>query len=156
MVKLRILQIGRDKHRWVSESCDHYLKLLGRYAKVELRELPDVKHAASLPPDQLKTAQAKLILDQIDRGYLFALCDRGREYDSKEFAQQLVKQQSAGASQFTFVIGGAFGLADSVIQKADQSLSLSRLTFSHQLVRPVLLEQLYRAFSIIAGTAYHK
>jgi len=156
VLKITILQIGKDKDRWVSEACEHYLKLLGRFAKVDFKLIPDVKNAASLPPAELKSAQGEAILNQIDNTLSIALSDSGEQLDSPAFAKFLEKLQTVSQGKVAFIIGGPYGLSESVIEKADYTVSLSPLTFSHQLVRPVLLEQLYRGFSILAGTDYHK
>lgn len=156
MLRITLLQIGKDKDRWVTDSCDHFLKLLSRFAKVEIKLLPDVKNTAALPSDDLKKAQGELILNQTEGITTVALTDSGKAYDSPQFARFLERLQTTSGGKVTFVIGGAYGLSEAVLQRADHTLSLSPLTFSHQLVRPILLEQLYRGFSILAGTDYHK
>ena len=156
MLRISVIQIGKDKDRWVTDSCEHYLKLLKRFANVEIKLLPDVKNASSLPPDELKKAQGELILNQVGNVTTVALADFGTAYDSRRFAAFLEKLQSSSGGKVAFVIGGAYGLSQAVLDRAEYKLSLSPLTFSHQLVRPVLLEQLYRGFSILAGTDYHK
>lgn len=156
MLKIKILQIGKDKDAWVSGACDHYLKLLRRYAKVELIVVPDARNASALPPTELKQAQGKLMLAKIDRLCTIALSDRGQQFDSLGFARFLEKLQITSGGTVAFLIGGAHGLSQTLLDRADHILSLSPLTFSHQVVRPVLLEQLYRGFSITAGTEYHK
>lgn len=156
MLKLKIIQIGKDKDSWISDACNHYLKLLGRYAKVELLVLPEVKNASALPPAELKQAQGKLILARLDRLTTIALSDDGQQFDSPGLARFLEKLQVSSGGTVAIVIGGAYGLSQELLDRADWVLSLSPLTFSHQLVRPILLEQLYRAFSITAGTDYHK
>ena len=156
MLKIKISQIGKDKDHWVSDACDHYQKLLKRYAKVELLVLPEVKHASSLPPTELKLDQGELILSRTDRTTLLALSDSGQQFDSAEFARFLEKLQTTCGGTVAIAIGGAHGLSEAVLEQAAHTVSLSPLTFSHQLVRPILLEQLYRGFSILAGTDYHK
>ena len=156
MLKLKIIQIGKDKDSWVSDACHHYLKLLRRYVKVELLVLPEVKNASALPPAELKKAQGKFILSRIDKLTMIALSDNGQQFDSPGMARFLEKLQVSSGGTVAIVIGGAYGLSQELLDRADFTLSLSSLTFSHQLVRPILLEQLYRAFSITAGTDYHK
>lgn len=156
MLKIKIIQIGKDKDTWVSGACDHYLKLLRRYAKVELIVVPDVKNASALPAADLINAQGEQILSRIDKLCAIALSDRGQQFDSLGFARFLEKLQITSGGTVAFLIGGAYGLSQTLLDRADHILSLSPLTFSHQLVRPILLEQLYRGFSITAGTEYHK
>ena len=156
MLRVRLLSIGRDRDRWVGDGCDHYLKLLSRFAKVENQIVPTLKNSASLSPAGLKAREADLIDKAVGPDYLVALHDRGRSYDSPAFARMIEKLQTESGGRLTLVIGGAFGLDERIINRADLVVSLSDLTFSHQLTRLVILEQLYRGFSILAGTKYHK
>lgn len=153
---MRLLSIGHDRDRWVAEGCDHYLKLLSRFAKVENQIIPPLKASTSLSPGELKAREATQIEKALGPEYLVALHDRGRKYDSPGFAKMIEKLQSTSGGRLTLLIGGAFGLDERLLDRADLVVSLSELTFSHQLVRLVILEQLYRGFSILAGTAYHK
>ena len=156
MIKLDIVSIGKDKDAWISEGVDHYLKLLSKYASITLKTLADVKASASLSPAELKRKQAVVLEKEIADGYVVALADRGRRYDSIQFSRLLEKLQTISGGRIVFVIGGAYGLDESLLNRADLVLSLSPLTFSHQLVRLVLLEQLYRGFNLLSGGSYHK
>jgi len=156
LLRVRLLSIGRDRDRWVGEGCDHYLKLLSRFAKVENQIIPALKGSASLSPTELKTREAERIDKALGSDYLVALHDQGRKYDSPAFAKMLEKLQTESGGRLTLLIGGAFGLDERILDRANLVVSLSGLTFSHQLVRLVVLEQLYRGFSILAGTKYHK
>ena len=156
MLKIRILGVGKDKDRWVTDACAHYVKLLSRYAKIDFEYVTAPKTSASLTPDQIKTEEASRLMPRLGRGFSVALNDSGRRVDSRQFAALLEKWQTESGGQLTFVIGGPHGLHADIVKKADLSLSLSPLTFSHQIVRVVLLEQLYRGFSILQGTSYHK
>ena len=156
MLKVRLLSIGRDRDRWVIEGCDHYLKLLSRFAKVENQVIPALKGASSLSPTELKAHEADRIDKALGSDYLVALHDQGRKYNSTAFAKMLEKLQTDSGGRLTLLIGGAFGLDKRMLDRAHLVVSLSDLTFSHQLVRLVVLEQLYRGFSILAGTKYHK
>ena len=156
MIKLDIVSIGKDKDAWISEGVDHYLKLLSKYASITLKTLADVKASASLSPAELKRKQAVVLEKEIADGYVVALADRGRRYDSIQFSRLLEKLQTISGGRIVFVIGGAYGLDESLLNRADLVLSLSALTFSHQLVRLVLLEQLYRGFNLLSGGSYHK
>lgn len=156
MLKIRILAIGEDKDRWVTDGSTHYLTLLSKYVSIETRALPSPKTSPSLSPDEIKKQEAAILQKELGRGLTVALSDRGRQVDSVAFAKLLEQWQVKSGGSVTFLIGGPHGLYDSILDRADAVLSLSPLTFSHQLVRLVLLEQLYRGFSILAGTAYHK
>ncbi|MEW6413512.1 MAG: 23S rRNA (pseudouridine(1915)-N(3))-methyltransferase RlmH [Candidatus Zixiibacteriota bacterium] len=156
MVKIKIIAIGKDKDTWVSDGCAHFVKLLGRWAKVEFVVVPSLKNTASLSPTLIKQKEAERLLPAITTGHVVALCDSGRKMDTSAFSKWLEGTASKSGGTITFIIGGAYGLDDRVLDKADEVLSLSSLTFSHQLVRLVLLEQLYRALSILQGTDYHK
>ena len=156
MLKIKIIAVGKDKDRWTSDGCDHYAKLLSRFASVQIKLLPTVKSSASLSPNEIRASEAERIEKEVSRGYRIALSDHGTTMDSIGFARVLEKLHTQSSGLITLLIGGAHGLDDRVIKRADMVLSLSEMTFSHQLIRLVLLEQLYRAFSIIHGTAYHK
>ncbi|MFQ5453025.1 MAG: 23S rRNA (pseudouridine(1915)-N(3))-methyltransferase RlmH [Candidatus Zixiibacteriota bacterium] len=156
MIKIKIVVIGKDKDKWLSDGCAHYIKLLSRFAKAELKIIPALKSSASLSPLEIKKKEGLLIKKEFDKDSYIALSDKGQQHDSLSFANWLEKQQIHCKGSMAFIIGGAYGLADDILKKANHVISLSPLTFSHQLVRLVLLEQLYRAFSIIHGTDYHK
>jgi 23S rRNA (pseudouridine1915-N3)-methyltransferase len=156
LIKLVIVAIGKDKDAWISEGVNHYLKLLSKYASVSLKTLPDVKASSSLSPTQLKKKQAVALQKEIKDGYVVALANSGRKYDSIQFSRLLEKLQTVSGGRIVFLIGGAYGLDETLLNRADLVLSLSPLTFSHQLVRLVLLEQLYRGFNLLSGGSYHK
>ncbi len=156
MIKLNIVTIGKHKEAWISEAVDHYRKLLSKYAAVNLKTLPDVKASASLSPVELKKKQAVVLGKEIADGYIVALADKGRKYDSVQFSRLLEKLQTVSGGRVVFLIGGAYGLDDTLLDRADLVVSLSPLTFSHQLVRLILLEQLYRGFNLLSGGSYHK
>lgn len=156
MLKLRILSIGKEKDRWLGEGCDHYLKLLSRYANVQLQLIPTSKAPPSLSPQEIKARDTVLLEKAIGSDLLVALHDRGEKFDSIAFSKRLERLQDGSGGRITMVIGGAFGLDERILNRASLVLSLSELTMSHQLTRLVLLEQLYRGFSILHGTAYHK
>ena len=156
MPNIRIISIGRDKDAWISAGCEHYRKLIARYARVEFEYLPSLKGAASLSADEIKAKEAAKLTAAIGPGFVIALHDRGRSFDSPTFARELEKIETHARGSLTLVIGGPFGLHKSILERADLVWSLSPMTYSHQLVRLVVLEQLYRAYSIQHGTSYHK
>ena len=156
MPNIRIISIGKDKDAWITEGCEHYRKLLSRFSRVESLLLPSLKNSASLSPDETKAAEADRLEKAIGSGYLVALHERGQVFDSPKAARRLQQAELEARGPISFVIGGAFGLDPRILKRAAWLWSLSPLTFSHQLTRLILLEQLYRAYSILHGTAYHK
>lgn len=156
MLKIRIIAIGEPKDRWVAESCNHYIKLIGRWANIELKSVSSPKGASSLPPVQIMDREAERLTRELGKGRTIALSDKGKRLDSQGFADAIRSLEMTSSGIVTFVIGGPYGLSQSILDRADGVHSLSPLTFSHQLARVVLLEQIYRAYTIIHNTAYHK
>jgi 23S rRNA (pseudouridine1915-N3)-methyltransferase len=156
VVKIRIIAAGPDKDQWLAEGVNHYLKLLGRYASIEINNLPSPRATSSLSPVEIMKKEADRFEKELKGGFVIALSDRGKRQDSPGFARLLERIQAHNRGPITFLIGGPYGLHETILKKADLVLSLSELTFSHQLVRLVLLEQLYRGFSILHGSSYHK
>ncbi|MBU8932827.1 MAG: 23S rRNA (pseudouridine(1915)-N(3))-methyltransferase RlmH [candidate division Zixibacteria bacterium] len=152
---MRIIAVGKDKDRWVSDGCAHYEKLLSRFARLEWQIVQPAKHS-SMSSKEIMKDEGERLLARLGKGSVIALGDTGDRHDSKSFAKVLEKLQISSGGSVNLVIGGAYGLDESVLSRADMILSLSPMTFSHQLVRLVLLEQLYRGFSILHGTDYHK
>ena len=156
MIRIRLIAVGKDKDTWVSDGCAHFEKMLARYANCSWTILPSVKAAKGLTPTEIKKREAVRIGAELKKGLHIALVDSGKGLDSRQFARQLEIWQGHSGGVFSFIIGGAFGLDASIVNASDYVLSLSPMTFSHQVVRLVLLEQLYRGFSILNNTDYHK
>lgn len=156
LIKINIIAIGKDKDQWVANGSEHYLKLLSRYANIEFKIITNLKNSSSHSPAEIKKLEAKELLKHFDKAYNIALCDSGHKFESLKFAVKWQKILQASQSRINFIIGGPFGLDEELLSQADLKLSLSPMTFSHQIVRLVLLEQIYRAFSIINNTDYHK
>jgi len=156
LLNIRIISIGRDKDEWITSGCEHYRKLLSRYARIEFDYLSSPKGSASLSANEIKAAEATKLSKAIGTGFTIGLHDRGRSFDSVQFAKELEKIETHSRGSVALVIGGPYGLHESILERADLLWSLSPLTFSHQLVRLIVLEQLYRAYSIRQGTSYHK
>ena len=160
MQKITVLCVGKLKEKFYQEAAAEYAKRLGRHCKLEIIELPESR----LPEDpsaaeiqRALAAEAAAIRERLPRGgAVIALCIEGTELSSEALSKKLAQLASAGASQLTFLIGGSFGLHPRVKQRADLRLSMSPMTFPHHLARVMLLEQLYRAYQIDAGTRYHK
>lgn len=155
MFRIRVIAVGKNKEDWVERSIEHYRQCLKKYSRTEIIYTAERKKTKSVTETEVMKSEAEYISNKLDSGYTIALHDRGRRFDSNEFAAYLGKLMSRN-NQCTFIIGGAYGLDEVLMSNCDDRLSLSPLTMSHQLVRPVLLEQLFRALSIIAGGQYHK
>lgn len=135
---------------------EEYLSRLKHYVPFERIELPDIRQAKNLSREQLKEAEGKEILKRIvPTDQLMLLDERGKEFSSTSFATHLEHQMNQSVKSIVFVVGGAFGFSEELYQRANGKMSLSRMTYSHQMVRMIFLEQLYRAFTIIRGESYH-
>jgi len=156
MLKINVLTIGKNKDNWVSESIAHFLKLLKKYAVVEIIYIPEVKNSGKLPDSELKKAEEVAFNNHSKANFRIALTDKGISYDSIQFSKLINSLLQTSGGSIDFIIGGIYGLSDSFLKSCQQTLSLSPMTMSHQLIRPVLLEQLYRGFSILSGGKYHK
>ena len=155
-MKINVLFLGKTKQSFVSDGEGEYLKRLKKYLSVKVNVLPDPKNASRLSNEELKRAEGEIILKNLDAGTVLVLLDEnGAEFTSREFANWIQKRINAGPKSITFVVGGAYGFSEEVYKMAAFKVSLSRMTFSHQMVRMIFLEQLYRAFSILNNEPYH-
>ena len=155
-MRITLLTVGKTDIKWVSEGLEVYASRLRHYIPFEIKEIPELKNASSLSRDQIRTAEGKLILKNLrDSDEVVLLDEHGREFRSVEFASMLEKRLSASSRDLVFVIGGAYGFSTEVYERASSKISLSKMTFSHQMVRTIFVEQLYRAFTIIRGESYH-
>ena len=153
-MKLRLLAIGRDRSGLYAPAVEEYVGRISRYVKFELVELPEARRHAGTP--QAKEEEAATILAKLGRGErLVALDERGKEWTSVELARR-VGGWVEGGRDVALVIGGSDGLAPAILERAEEKLALSRLTLAHRLARLVLVEQVYRAFTILRGEPYHK
>ena len=155
-----IICVGRLREKYFSDAAEEYLKRLKRMMPVQVIELPDEPEPAQ-PSDKLNEAvmrrEGEKILQRIGQGdYVIAMCIDGKQYESTELAKKLSGLFTQGKSHITFVIGGSLGLHPDVVRRADERMSMSQMTFPHQLARVMLLEQLFRAAKINAGERYHK
>ena len=156
-----VVCVGRMKEKSMRALADEYLKRLSRYGKYEEAEIPDLPEPASgsseALEEQIKTKEGEAILSKIRPGdRVIAMTIGGKRRSSEELAKHLEEMKVAGISRTVFVIGGSLGLGKNVLERADEELSMSPMTFPHQLARVMLLEQLYRAEKINAGERYHK
>lgn len=159
-MSISLIAVGRMKEKPYRAMADEYWKRLSRYGRFEEIELPDLPEPANSSPaieEQIKQREGEAILQRIKPGdYVIALTIPGKHWDSPGLSRHLDELMTRGASSIVFVIGGSLGLSDKVIARADEELSMSPMTFPHQLARVMLLEQLYRAMKIRAGERYHK
>lgn len=155
-----IIAMGKLREKYFRGAMDEYMKRLSRYGKVEEIELPDVSEPANASDEnrrQIRVREGEAILQKIRPGdYVIALCIGGKQWDSADLATHLQTLAARGSGRLTFVIGGSLGLSDAVVQRANETLSFSKMTFPHQLARVMLAEQLYRCEKINGGERYHK
>lgn len=155
-MKLTLLTVGRTDVAWVREGLRLYASRLGHYVPFSVLEIPELKNVSALSKEQIKAREGALVLEKIrPSDSVFLLDEHGKEYRSTEFADFIRDRLSRSGKDIVFVIGGAYGFSDEVYSRADGKLSLSQMTFSHQMVRTIFAEQLYRAFTIIKGEPYH-
>jgi len=159
-MNIKVITVGRIKEKFLKDGIEEYLKRLKAYAKVEIIEIADEKEPANVSlADEIiiKEKEGGRILEKVKSGsYLIVLAISGKQLSSEELAQKLDQFALEGKSDIAIVIGGSLGLSDEVIKKADFQLSFSKMTFPHQLMRLILMEQIYRAFKISKGGKYHK
>ena len=159
-MKNTVLTVGTIKEKFFRDAIDEYSKRLSRYCKLEILQVADEKTpdgASEALEQQIKEKEGERILSNIkDGSFVIALAIEGKMPDSVELAEKIEKWGISGISQLVFVIGGSLGLSDAVLARADYKLSFSRMTFPHQLMRVILLEQIYRSYRIIQGEPYHK
>ena len=159
-MKITVIAVGKIKEKFYVDAINEYSKRLSKYCKLNFIEVKDEKtkeNASSVEEDLVKETEGKRILDRIsDSSKVIALAIEGDEFDSLEFAKEFETLRVSGVSDITFVIGGSLGLHKSVLDRADMLLSFSKMTFPHQLMRVILLEQIYRSFRIINNEPYHK
>ena len=155
-MKITLLTVGKTDKDWVKQGIDIYASRMKHYFPFSIVEIPELKNASSLSQEQIKTKEGELILKNVKpTDDMILLDERGREFSSMEFAKALQDKISYTGKDIVFVIGGAYGFSDAVRQRSNSKISLSRMTFSHQMVRAIFVEQLYRAFTIMKGEPYH-
>jgi 23S rRNA (pseudouridine1915-N3)-methyltransferase len=159
-VQIRVLAVGKLKEQYLVEGIEEYSKRLGRYERLEIVELRAESFSEPLSAkevEEILRREGERILKEIKpRSFLVALDRGGRALSSEELAEEIQRAALAGSSQLVFVIGGSLGLDERVLKRADLVLSFSKFTFPHQLMRLILLEQIYRAFTILNNERYHK
>jgi 23S rRNA (pseudouridine1915-N3)-methyltransferase len=155
-MKITFLTVGKTEDAYLKDGIDKYVKRLKHYTKLELVDLPELKNTKALTEQQQKTKEAELILKKISPlDHVILLDEKGMEFTSKQFAAYIDKKSISSTSSLVFVVGGPYGFDQAVYERANDKLSLSRMTFSHQMIRLFFTEQLYRAYTILKGEPYH-
>lgn len=159
-MKITVVTVGKIKEKYLKDAIDEYSKRLSKYCKLEIVEVADEKtpdNASSVVEDAIRSKEAERILKYIkDDAYVITLEINGKQLTSEELADKVDKLGVQGVSHIIFVIGGSIGLGKEVLKRSDFALSFSKMTFPHQLMRVILLEQVYRSYRIINGEPYHK
>lgn len=155
-MKIKVICIGKTGKKFMEEGEKEYLSRLQHYISVERIEIPDLKNQKNLSEEQIKKHEGELILSKITSGdQVFLLDEHGKTFTSEKFADFLQQRFNQGGKSLTLIIGGAYGFSAEVYQAALGKISLSELTFSHQMIRMILFEQLYRGMTILKGEPYH-
>ena len=154
-MKMILVTVGKTDVPWVRSGLELYTARLQHYVRFELREIPELKNVSALSEEQIKAKEGALILKETENSEMILLDEHGTEFRSLEFAKEIQNRMNRGGKDICFVIGGAYGFSPEVYTKASGKISLSKMTFSHQMVRAIFAEQLYRAFTIIKGEPYH-
>ena len=155
-MKIKLILVGKTNAKYLVEGEKEYEKRLKHYTKFEEIIIPDVKQSGKLSESELKKKEGQLILAKLENSdHVILLDDKGKSYSSVEFANFLQQKMNTSLKSLVFVVGGAFGFSDELYQRANSKISLSKMTFSHQMIRLIFKEQLYRGFSILRGEKYH-
>ena len=153
---IKLIAIGKTDHAAIISLIEEYSKRLNFYIKFELEIIPDLKNTKSLSEVLQKEKEGELILKNLNTSdELILLDERGKSFGSVEFSEYLQKKMNSGLKQLIFVIGGPYGFSDQVYSRSNGKISLSKMTFSHQMIRPFFIEQLYRAMTILRNEPYH-
>ena len=155
-MKITILAIGKTNKGFVNQGIEEYLKRLKRYIKTEFNIIPDVKNSKNLTSDQLINKEEDLLLNALKTvSDVILLDEKGKERTSVELSQLLQSKMLSGTKELVFVVGGAYGVSEKVKRRASEKMAMSKLTFSHQMIRLIAVEQIYRAMTILKGDPYH-
>ncbi|MDD2797455.1 MAG: 23S rRNA (pseudouridine(1915)-N(3))-methyltransferase RlmH [Bacteroidales bacterium] len=155
-MKITLLVVGKTSEQYFIDAIDEYKNRLKHYIPFELEVIPELKNTKSLSEAQQKEKEGELILKQVQAGdYLVLLDERGKEYSSMKFAEFIEKKTHSVSRRLIFVVGGPYGFSDKVYEAAQEKLSVSKMTFSHQMIRMIFVEQIYRAMTILNNEPYH-
>lgn len=155
-MKIELMVIGKTVSRYLQEGIVNYVKRTSHYVPFSITYLPDIKNTKSLTEERQKELEGEVMLSQMQPGdYLVLLDERGKEFTSREFAAFIDKKMVMVPKRLIFLVGGPYGFSKAVYARADDKISLSKMTFSHEMVRLFFVEQLYRAMTILRGEPYH-
>lgn len=155
-MKLSLFFVGKTSFKYLEPGISDYEKRIKRYIDFEIKIIKDIKTRKNMPANIVKFKEGEAVLKHIKSGdFLILLDEKGKQYTSREFAKFIDNKMNTGVKKIVFVIGGAFGFSEDISKRANGKLSLSKMTFSHQPIRLLFTEQLYRAFTIIKGEPYH-
>jgi len=155
-MKIRLLFVGKTDERWLNEVVEKYTKRISNYLPIQIDVLPDIKNTKSMSVHKQKQAEGNLIIKNTSSAEVVVLLDeKGKELTSMDFSNFLQKKMNSGIKVLTFVVGGPYGFDSAVYKKFPQKISLSKMTFSHQMIRMLITEQLYRAMTILRNEPYH-
>lgn len=155
-MQIQLLLTGKTRFSFIKEGLDEYMKRLKRYTDFRIRELPDIKNTGSWSQSKIMQEEGRVILKALsDKDFVILLDERGKEMDSIAFAEYLERKHQDQLKKIVFVVGGAYGFSPEVYERGNVQLSLSKMTFSHQVFPLFFIEQLYRAYTIIRGAPYH-
>ena len=155
-MRINLLCIGKTDDKEIQNLIKYYQNRLPKHWNFEIVEIPDVKNAKNLSPDLLKKEEAKLFLNQTENSDFVVLLDeKGKQFTSREFAAKIENWMNSSVKKVSFFIGGAYGFSDEIYERANEKMSLSKMTFTHQMIRLFFVEQTYRADQILQGKPYH-
>ena len=155
-MRINLLCIGKTDDKEIQNLIKYYQNRLPKHWNFEIVEIPDVKNAKNLSPDLLKKEEAKLFLNQTENSDFVVLLDeKGKQFMSREFAAKIENWMNSSVKKVSFFIGGAYGFSDEIYERANEKMSLSKMTFTHQMIRLFFVEQIYRADQILQGKPYH-
>ena len=155
-MRINLLCIGKTDDNEIQNLIKYYQNRLPKHWNFEIVEIPDVKNAKNLSPDLLKKEEAKLFLNQTENSDFVVLLDeKGKQFTSREFASKIENWMNSSVKKVSFFIGGAYGFSDEIYERANEKMSLSKMTFTHQMIRLFFVEQIYRADQILQGKPYH-
>ena len=155
-MRINLVCIGKTDDKEINGLIKYYQNRLPKHWNFEITEIPDVKNAKNLSPDLLKKEEAKLFLNQTENSdYIILLDEKGKQFTSREFASNIDNWMNASVKRISFFIGCAYGFSEEIYQRANEKMSLSKMTFTHQMIRLFFVEQIYRADQILQGKPYH-
>lgn len=155
-MKISLLVIGKTDAKYFVDAIREYENRLGHYIPFEMQIIPDIKNTKNLSESQQKDKEGELILKNLQAGdYVVLLDEHGKEFSSKQFANYIERKTHTVTKRLIFIIGGPYGFSEAIYNKASEKISLSRMTFSHQMIRLIFIEQLYRAMTILNNEPYH-